>query len=185
MKKIYASVILSLFVCYAVGQTAKDLPVKLRVGTYNVGHFNQGMKGGLELKGRNASEEFKKNNARMEMLNWRKWISEQSLDIFILNEWNQYFDTDSIFMAEKELLQPFYNHIYWGDEHTWIFNGIATNFTLTNIRQKYWAGEYYALIADLNLGKKTITIISTHLPWQKEWHAKAVDSLIAEMKKYK
>src|SRR5690606_29717923 len=129
VKKIYCSITLFLFICYAAGQTMEDFPLKLRMGTYNVGHFNQGMKGGLELKGRNASEEFKKNNARMEMLNWRKWISEQSLDIFILNEWNQYFDTDSIFMAEKELLQPFYNHIYWGDEHTWIFNGIATNFT--------------------------------------------------------
>lgn len=185
MKKISCCICLFLFIYYAVGQSTENFPIKFRIGTYNVGHFNQGMKGGLELKGGAANEEFKKNNARMEMLGWRKWIAGQSLDFFILNEWNRYFDTDSIFKAEDELLKPFYNHIYWGDEHTWIFNGIATNYPLTNIRQKYWAGDYYALLADLKLGKKTVTIISTHLPWQKEWHARAVDSLIAEMKKYK
>lgn len=163
----------------------EDFPLKLRMGTYNVGHFNQGMKGGLELKGRSVSDEFRRNNAAMEMLSWRRWIGEQSLDFFILNEWNRYFDADSIFDAEHELLKPFYNHIHWGDEHTWIFNGIATNYPLTNVRQKYWGGDYYALLADFKLGSKIVTIISTHLPWQEQWHAKAVDSLVVEMKKYK
>ena len=74
--------------------------------------------------------------------------------------------------------------MYFGDGHKWIFNGIATNYTLTNLRQQYWAGEYYALIGDLKIGDKIITVMSSHIPWQKEWHAAALDALLAEMKQY-
>src|SRR5690606_7098331 len=82
------------------------------------------------------------------------------------------------------LLKPLYNNIYFGKETRWIYNGIATNFKLTNLRQVDWAGDYYALLGDLIIGEKTITIVSTHIPWQKEWHNSSLDSLIAELKKY-
>ncbi len=176
-----------LMVCSAtvVAQLPDHAPLKLRVATYNVGHFNQGVAGGFEVRGEAVyGKEGKQKYARLEMLDWRDWISSQSLDIFGLQEWNRYFDADSVLHAEEELLEPFYNNIYFGDEGKWIYNGIATNYTLTNLRQKYWAGEYYALIGDLQIGDKVITIISTHIPWQKETHAPALDSLLVEMKKY-
>lgn len=166
--------------CWA--QMPNSNPIKLRMGTYNVGHFNQGEKGGLVLKGDN--KEARKKHAELEMLNWREWISKQSLDFLSINEWNKYFDVDSNFIAEDELLKPFYKNIYFGNEHTWIYNGIATNYHLINVRQKYWSGDYYALMGDIKIGKKTITIMSTHIPWQKEWHTPALDSIIVEMKKY-
>jgi endonuclease/exonuclease/phosphatase family metal-dependent hydrolase len=163
-------------------------PVKLRVASYNVGHFNQGMKGGLEVRGKSF---YAKNKAvtepyiKQEMFNWRNWIGEQSLDIFCFQEWNRYFDQDSTYIAETELLKPYYNNTYFGVEHTWIYNGIATNYHLTNLRQKKTSGDYYALIGDLKIGNKTVQIISMHIPWQKEWHAAALDLVMADLKQYK
>ncbi len=185
MKKIVQLCMLMVFAASVVAQSPDDAPLKLRVATYNVGHFNQGVAGGLEIRGEAVyGKEGKQKYAQLEMLNWRDWISRQSLDIIGLQEWNRYFDADSVLHAEEELLKPFYNNVYFGDEGTWIYNGIATNYKLTNLRQQYWAGEYYALIGDLQIGDKVITVISTHIPWQKDTHAPALDSLLAEMKKY-
>lgn len=170
------TILLLVSLLFAGGAKSQDLekkPLKLKVGTYNVGHFNQGKRGGYQ--GADVQEELQR---------WRSWISLQSLDIFILNEWNISFDKDSTVDATKELLSPFYNNIYWGDANKWIYNGIATNYTLTNLRQVQWQGDYYAIVGDLNLNGKTITIMSTHIPWQKEHHQKAIDDMIKEMKKY-
>ena len=187
---IHHSFILIIVLGLAVvvkGQTPDMAPLKLRVGTYNVGHFNQGMKGGLEIRGKAAYPNNKTVTGKYvlgQMLGWRKWIGEQSLDIFAVEEWNYYFDQDSTFKATEQLLKPYYNNIHFGDQHTWIYNGIATNYHLTNIRQKYWSGDYYALIADLKIGAKIITIISTHIPWQKGKHAPAMQAIVQELKKY-
>lgn len=187
-KRTLLSFIAFLFVFHVIAQSPGNTPVKLRVGSYNVGHFNQGMKGGLEVRGKNYYPKNKAvtgNYIKQELFNWRNWIGQQSLDIFCVQEWNRYFDQDSTFVAETELLKPYYNNTYFGDEHTWIYNGIATNYRLTNLRQKPISGDYYALIGDLKIGNKTIQVISMHIPWQKEWHAAALDSVMADLKKYK
>src|SRR5690606_4239588 len=101
-----------------------------------------------------------------------------------VNEWNRYFDKDSIFHAADELLKPYYNHIYFGQENRWIYNGIATNYALQNIRQEKWDGDYYAILGDLVIGDKKVTIVSTHIPWQKDWHEQSLQALIKELKKY-
>jgi endonuclease/exonuclease/phosphatase family metal-dependent hydrolase len=171
----------------AMAQSTGNAPLKLRVGTYNVGHFNQGMKGGLEVRGKAFYADRKDVTGkyiRQEMLGWRKWIGEQGLDFFCVQEWNRYFDQDSTFIAEDELLKPYYNNIYFGDEHTWIYNGIATNYKLSNLHQQYWFEDYYALIGELKVGNKTVHIISTHIPWQVKGHLPALDSIIAALKKY-
>lgn len=170
-----AILLISLCIQPTMGQTADKLPLRLRVGTYNVGHFNQGSLGGFQSK----------NNAlKSELHNWRNWIGQQGLDILALNEWNTYFDKDSTCNAQRELLDPYYQYVYWGANNTWIHNGIATNFVLQNVRQKKWDGDYYAIIGDLVIGEKTVTIISTHIPWQKEWHQRSFDALKEELKKY-
>lgn len=179
-----------LLYCISVvsAQSQNNMPVKLRVGSYNVGHFNQGMKGGLEVRGKAQYPTDKGvtgNYIKQELLNWKNWIGEQSLDIFAFQEWNRYFDQDSTFIASDELLKPYYNNIYFGDEHTWIYNGIATNYKLSNLRQKYWFQDYYGLIGDLKIGNKTVLIMSMHIPWQAKGHAAALDSLIATLKAYK
>ena len=186
-RKIVLSITAIIAVWAATAQPAGNAPVKLRVASYNVGHFNQGMKGGLEVRGKNYYPNDKKVTGKyiqQEMYAWRKWISEQSLDFFCIQEWNRYFDQDSSFIAEDSLLKPFYNNIYFGDEHTWIYNGIATNYQLSNLQQKYWFQDYYALIGDLKIGNKTVKVISTHIPWQAAGHKGALEALIAELKKY-
>src|SRR5690606_2649215 len=140
-----------------------------------IGHFNQGSLGGFQGGGKLA---------KAELQNWKNWIGRESIDFLIVNEWNKYFDKDSAYIAEDALLKPFYSNIHFGKETRWIYNGIATNYKLTNLRQVDWAGDYYALLGDLVIGEKTITIVSTHIPWQKEWHSSSLDSLIAELKKY-
>jgi endonuclease/exonuclease/phosphatase family metal-dependent hydrolase len=106
------------------------------------------------------------------------------LDILGVNEWNTKFDKDSTMDATTELLQPFYDKQYFGAINTWIYNGIITNFTLQNIRQVVLWRDYYAIVGDLKIGEKTITIMSVHVPWQKGSHEQAVIDLITEMKKY-
>ncbi len=161
----------SILFCYHSinGQTPSSIPLKLKVGTYNVGHFNQGRLGGFQ-----GSEKMSK----AELSNWKRWIGKQSLDLFVVNEWNKFFDKDSVYNAQKELLDPYYSHVYFGQQNRWIYNGIATNFKLTNLHQVEWAGEYYALIGELKVGDQVIHIISTHIPWQKQWHDKALKDLI-------
>lgn len=162
-----------------------NAPLKMRVGTYNVGHFNQGWAGGFRFNGDPAySKEQRKSTTEKQVAAWRQWIGAQSLDFLCVQEWNRFFDADSNFNAEDELLKPYYNNIYFGNEHKWIFNGIATNYKLTNLRKKYSYGDYYALIGDMRIGNKTITVISTHIPWQKDWHKPALDELLADLKKY-
>lgn len=165
---LFISFLLCLGLNKSFAQTS-DLPLKLRVGTYNVGHFNQGRLGGFQGEGRIV---------QAELNNWRKWIGQQSLDIFGVNEWNLHFDKDSTFHASEELLEPFYSHVYFGTENTWIYNGFASNFEMFNIREEVWAGEYYAIIGEMRVNGKTIHVISTHLPWQKQWHDQSVEDLI-------
>src|SRR5690625_244956 len=160
---------ISLFLGLELTAQTSELPLKLRVGTYNVGHFNQGRLGGFQGEGRIV---------QAELNNWRRWIGQQSLDIIGVNEWNLHFDKDSVFHASEELLDPFYFHVYFGTENTWIYNGFAANFELFNIREEVWAGEYYALIGEMRVNGKTIHVISTHLPWQEQWHDQAIGDLI-------
>jgi endonuclease/exonuclease/phosphatase family metal-dependent hydrolase len=171
--KLILALLLLCSITRLTAQTNDVFPLKLRAGTYNVGHFNQGELGGYQ--GAKMQEE---------MQRWRTWIGKQSLDIFGVNEWNVNFDKDGTMDATTELLKPFYNNLYFGAINTWIYNGIATNFTLQNIRQFNLWGEYYAIIGDLKIGKKTVTVMSVHVPWQKESKEQAVKDLITEMKKY-
>ena len=164
-------VLLSIYTVYS--QTDENQPLRLRVGTYNIGHFNEGKLGGYQL-----------DDVQIELQRWRSWVGEQALDILVLNEWNETFDKDGKINAQKEILDPVYNNVYWGTANKWIYNGIATNYKLENIRQVNWAGDYYAILGDLKIGKKVITIMSTHIPWQKEMHLQSIEAMIKEMKKY-
>ncbi|WP_164108498.1 MULTISPECIES: endonuclease/exonuclease/phosphatase family protein [Sphingobacterium] len=159
----------------ALGQLQHNLPLRIKVGVYNLGHFNQGRLGGFQGDGKMM---------QAELFRWKSWIGEQGLDVFAVNEWNRYFDKDSTVVAEEALLKPFYKNVYFGKENKWIYNGIATNYTLENIRQEKWDGDYYAVLGDLKVGNKTITVISSHIPWQKEWHNSSIDALLTELKKY-
>ncbi|WP_286397457.1 endonuclease/exonuclease/phosphatase family protein [Myroides odoratimimus] len=170
--------IVLLCVCTVVTyaqKTNSGLPVKLKFLTYNVGHFNQGKLGGFQGEGEIATAQMKA---------WRKWIGDMGADIMIVNEWNEKFDKDGKIDATEELLKPYYNNIYFGVKNEWIFNGIATNYKLENIRQVDWFGQYYAVVGDIMINNKPVTILSTHILWQVEWHEKAVDKLIAELSKY-
>jgi endonuclease/exonuclease/phosphatase family metal-dependent hydrolase len=171
-----AVIVLLLCSCNpADAQTEKSLPLKLRIGTYNVGHFNQGSPGG-----------YQGTDAPKEMQRWRSWIEEQKMDIFFVQEWNLPFDKDSAINATDSLLKPFYRTLEFGERRdVWIYNGIATNRKLKNIRIAEMVHKmYYAIVADLQLGDKTVTVMSVHIPWQKGEHTAALDALLKELKKY-
>lgn len=188
LRRVLITLVAVTCVIYTTAQSKSTLPIKLRVGTYNVGHFNQGMKGGLEVRGKIQypnNKEITSKYIKQELFSWKKWIGEQSLDILAVQEWNKYFDQDSTYIAADELLKPYYKNIYFGTEHTWIYNGIATNYQLSNLRQKYWHEDYYALIGDLKIGDQVVQIISTHIPWQEKGHKSSLNLLIADLKKYK
>src|SRR5690606_21990692 len=102
---------LALLVFFSIvsvhGQTTDNLPLRLKVATYSVGHFNQGRLGGFQWTD-------KPTTVTAELNNWKKWIGKQGLDILGLNEWNRSFDKDSIYNAEEELLKPYYSNVYFG-----------------------------------------------------------------------
>src|SRR5690606_39356141 len=63
---------------HVTGVQTCALPI---LATFNVGHFNQGVAGCLEVRGEAVyGKEGKQRYAQMEMLAWRDWISRQSLD---------------------------------------------------------------------------------------------------------
>ena len=157
----------------ASGQIPNTAPVRLRVGTYNVGHFNQGSLGGFQGSGKKATAMLQ---------NWRSWVGRQALDIFGVNEWNTFFGKDSIQNAQQALLNPYYNHIYFGKRNTWIYNGLATNFTLNHIHQVNLDGDYYAIVGELPMNGKIVHVLSVHVPWQKQWHDGSLQKLIDLLK---
>ncbi len=155
-------------------QTTNGLPLKVRVGTFNVGHFNQGALGGYQ--GSDPQEAAQR---------WRAWIAQQSLDIFCVNEWDYYFDKAGTMDATALLLNPSYTNVIFGKKNTWIYNGIATNFKLSNIRQVVLTHtDYYAVLADWQVGNTVITLMSVHVPWQDCCHDTSIDALITELKKH-
>lgn len=172
---ILVFLIVSISVLSLSGAESNKAPIRLKVATFNIGHFNQGRLGGFQGEGRIVDAELN---------NWKRWIGEQSLDILGVQEWNRYFNKDSTIIAEDEILKPFYNNIYWGKENTWIYNGIATNYQLENVYQVDWDGDYYAVIGDLIIDGLLIKVISTHIPWQQDWHEKSFDNLIELLSKY-
>lgn len=154
---------------------APTLPLTLRVGTYNVGHFNQGKLGGYQGADPQAA-----------MQRWRQWIKNQSFDIFFIEEWNRYFDKDGAMDATGELLRPIFSSVFFGKENRYIYNGIATNFKLTGVRQvPLTHKEYYITQADWRVEDITITLMSVHVPWQECCHESSIDALIAELKRHK
>lgn len=184
MKKLFCILILLTYSYFCSAQNSTIFPLKLRVATYNVGHFNQGWAGGFRFMGGSGEKDDRTEVAKRQVVAWRQWLSEQSIDILGFQEWNKYFDVDTAFNAQDELLKPFYNNVYFGTEHQWIFNGIATNYKLTDLRVKYTHGDYYAIIGNLTIGNKIITIISTHIPWQKDWHEPALNAFIEDLKQF-
>jgi len=155
-------------------QTTNSLPLIARVGTFNVGHFNQGKLGG-----------YQGDDPQVAAAAWSQWIEQQALDIFFVNEWNFYFDKDGTMPARALLLDPFYDYVAFGQQNTWIYNGIATNFKITNYRQvQLTHPEYYATLADWAVGGVTITLMSVHVPWQEAYHESSIDALIAELQKH-
>jgi endonuclease/exonuclease/phosphatase family metal-dependent hydrolase len=156
-------------------ETTNVAPLKIRVGTYNVGHFNQGKLGG-----------YQESDAQQAAKRWRAWIKQQSLDIFFVNEWDVHFDKAGTMNATELLLEPIYSDVLFGKKNKWIYNGIATNLKLSNLRQVALTHkQYYATLADWNCGNAVITLMSVHVPWQECCHETSIDALIAELKKHK
>jgi endonuclease/exonuclease/phosphatase family metal-dependent hydrolase len=151
------------------------LPLKIRVGTYNVGHFNQGKLGG-----------YQESDPKQAAERWRAWIKKQSLDVFFVNEWDVYFDKAGTMDATELLLKPSYENVFFGKKNKWIYNGIATNFKISNVRQvDLTLKAYYATLADWQVGNVVITLMSVHVPWQECCHETSIDALIEELKKHK
>lgn len=151
------------------------LPLTLRIGTFNVGHFNQGKLGG-----------YQEGDVAAALERWRSWIKAQSFDVFFINEWNLNFDKDGTLNATEHLLQPFYDHIVFGKRNTWIYNGMASNFPISKAGEvPLTHQEYYAVRAEWPVGGVTVTLMSVHVPWQKDAHDSSIDALITEMKRHK
>jgi hypothetical protein len=99
---------------------------KMHVGTYNVGHFNNGSLGG-----------YQGSDTETQLAKWNTWITQQKCDIFVVAEWNKYFDKNSTIDATASLLTPNFKNVFFGPLHKWIYNGIATNYDVDKISVRY------------------------------------------------
>jgi endonuclease/exonuclease/phosphatase family metal-dependent hydrolase len=169
---------LPLFLSCSSSDDNKDETIettKMHIGTYNVGHFNCGKLGG-----------YQGDDSDVQLAKWNTWITQQAFDIFVVNEWNKYFDKNSTIDATASLLTPNFKNVYFGPLHTWIYNGILTNYDVDKISVRYvvWSEDYYALIAEININNHVLTVMSTHIPWQTATHTSSLNKMITEMKKH-
>ena len=139
----------------------------LKVASFNTGHFNMGALGGYQ--GTKVEET---------LSHWRDWISGQQFDILFLQEWNLFFDKNRKYTAQTELLDPFYEYIFWGDLQDWVLNGICTNLTARDAQVKYFHGYYYAVVAYTNFSGKTVALISAHLSRDIHLHKSDIQQFI-------
>ena len=133
--------------------------IVLKVGSFNTGHFNMGNLGGYQGK-----------NVTGTLSLWQEWISQQKCDILFLQEWNVFFDKDSVYLAQKELLDPYYTNIVWGDLNEWIHNGICTNLPIQGKQVKRFNGAYYAVVTFTDFFGKQVALVSVHLNWNVNFH---------------
>ncbi len=167
------AVSLAFCVLSSVGYAQAQPRKTLRVGSYNVGHFNQGKIGGYQ--GADVQEALQR---------WKQWITKQQFDVFFIQEWNQNFDKAETINAKEALLDPLFKSVAFGKRNTWIYNGVATGFETTNFRQVTLTHkQYYITQVDWQWEGKTIVLMSVHVPWQKE-HNSSFDMLIQELKKH-
>ena len=145
--------------------TQNAIPIKsseetiLKVASFNTGHFNMGDLGG-----------YQGDSVIGTLSLWRDWISKQQCEILFVQEWNVFFDKDSVYTAQKELLDPFYKHVVWGELNTWIHNGICTNFPIQGKQVKKLSGDYYAVVTSADIAGKQVALISVHLNWNVNYH---------------
>ncbi len=167
MKNIHICIVLGvlLSLCSCTQNAPKE--IVLKACAFNTGHFNQGELGGYQ--GRNVLDT---------LSIWKDWVCKQGCDIFFLQEWNMYFDKDSAYNAQREILDPYYKNILWGDNNTYIHNGICTNLPLENKRIEHLSTDYYALVADVEIADQKVSLISVHLNWQEEHHMNDLNQFI-------
>ncbi len=167
--------VLTLFCIGLLVCQAEDQPIKtLRVATYNTGHFNQGQLGGYQAE-----------DVQPALQRWKTWITDQKLDLFLIQEWNSTFDKDKTIDATDALLKPIFKSVEFGTENRYIHNGIATHETISNKRIVLLTNkQYYITQVDWKIGDITVVLMSVHVPWDEKSHDSSIDALIAELKKH-
>ena len=156
IKKVCA-LSLSIFLCMCTNVPSGE--TVLKVASFNTGHFNMGSLGGYQ--GEDVIETLSL---------WQDWIIQQQCDILFVQEWNVYFDKDSVYTAQKELLDPYYKNVDWGDLNLWIHNGICTNIPIQDKQVKKFNGDYYAVVTHADISGKKVALISFHLNWNVNYH---------------
>ena len=143
----------------------------LKVASFNTGHFNMGNLGG-----------YQGDDVIGTLSLWRDWIRKQKCDILLVQEWNLFFDKDSVYTAQKELLEPFYRNIVWGDLNEWIYNGICTNLPIQGKQVKKLSSQYYAVVTNANIAGKQVALVSVHLNWNVNYHTLDLTQFIEFLK---
>ena len=170
-----------------VDETAQEKPATtskyVKIGVWNVGHFNTGALGGYQ--GDDVDEALNR---------WKLWLTLQHFDIFGINEWNPTFDKDGKYDATAELLRPLYKNMYFGRynlSYQWVYNGVATNYELDYANAytiNFAHPQYDCIVIDAKIQDKTVTLIIGHIPWQNDpgsySHDNSLPILKAEMKKH-
>ena len=128
----------------------------IKVANFNVGLFNNG------ISGVSAAD------APQQMIEFRKIIGGIDADIFNTQEFQQYFDIDSTYLARDDVMKfkyPYdtYDVRYYGSlgfSKNPIMNAGKTNF-------QSGSGKYY-IHYDVEIQNKTITIIDAHLAIEED-----------------
>ena len=127
-----------------------DTPSKLRVMTYNIGHFSYG----VSPNGIGSSVYDEK------LANYRKFFSKQKCDVLGIEENNKYIDVDNTILSSNVLWNPLYKYSVDGDNGTCIKSKHKLKNTgsgiFTTSNRKYVYGE-------INIDGKDVFLMVVHL----------------------
>jgi len=171
--------VMALLLALTVSKAWSQQVSHLKVGTWNVGHFNSGKLGG-----------YQGTDAIAGVAQWQRFIETNKPDIFCVQEWNTYFDKDSSIVACDRLATPFYQSIwlYQPLYSRWILNGIFTNYPVDE-SSRYTIGlaqdVYYVMSQTITIDGHKLDVLCGHIPWNSKYHAEALRLLKEELRRHK
>ncbi len=153
----------------------KEKPSYIRIGSYNIGHFNEGSSPypyGSESK----------------KIKFRKCIADMNCNIVALQENDIYYNDNTKESAYESVYRNF-KYYSCGTKYDYNCNGFASDYRIDSPYEKIFINNYnqnrYYYCCDITIDDKDIHLISTQLEFQDvDTRRKQINEILEEVKKY-
>lgn len=153
-----------------------EIPVKLSVGTFNIGHFCKG-------QGDNPA------GTEDEKISYRKVISDMRCDVIGITENDEYYDA-ALTETSYNAVYSMFKHYKCSSKNSYDCYGVLSDYALSNEKRAYytdqhWQGRGYYK-CEFTVAGKTVAFFSTQFEWSdKTIRRQQIAELITEANKYK